>query len=131
MDDIRDIKANAEAGRLDKIKTALSAIPREEHLDIIRQLKQAEQGNPNLAIDVKPGSNNSNYDFTITYSGQNAPQGVKIPDDMVKMMAKAAGVSEAEERRLISEAQGGAPRPLKLHESFSPGTHVLEADKKL
>jgi len=132
MEDFRAIKADAEAGQLDKIKTALSAIPPEEHLSIIRDLKQAEQGNPNLAVDIKPGSSNNNYDFTITYSGQNAPQGVKIPDEMVKMMAQAAGVSEAEERKMISQAQGGAgPHPLKLHETYHQGLQVLEADKKL
>jgi len=108
MKDLQETKPSTETGQLDKIKTALADILPEEHLHIIRQLREAEQGNP--------GSMPKNDGFTITYSGAFAAQDTKVPEDMDGHRPQPS--PWAKDRTTYSEPS--PPQDLKVPEEYRP-----------
>lgn len=130
-----EIRRSAEVGEMDKMKNALSAIPPQEHLQIIQALQAAEKGNPNLTIDIDKNSSPTDYAYKISYLGPNSPRPIEPPAQMNEEMAKILGISAAELRKKFMEQQGGAgPIPLELSERYraaNPAMYRIEASKKL
>lgn len=129
--DMDALAKSAEHGQGSAMHAQLQAIPVSEHLQIIKDLRQREQGNPNLNISIAEGSTPDNFSYSIEkkLDPSKLPQ---IPPQQLKEFAKIMGKTPAQVTAEMAEATQ-KDKPPVLEEKYSKAAgskHEHYSDEK-
>ena len=130
--DMNALAKNAENGQGCAMRAQLQSIPTSEHLQIIKDLRQKEQGNQSLNIQIGQGSTPENFSFSIDKKLDPSKM-PKLPEDFMIEMAKLAGKTpEALKAEMLKQAQDGKPTLLDEKINATTGSaHVHCSDEKI